>query len=102
MKKQFNTKQNKPQQPKQTKPLDPLAQKLSEQLYNHYYYQDTPRADDLVVPPVRIRPLRDMADTYQATITYIVFCPHKKLHQVNVHFQVDEKGNLRKNTLQYA
>lgn len=61
-----------------------------------------PPPDDLSIPYHSIVEDRETPGFARATVTYIVFCPTKKLHTVNIRFKYDKFGKFILDSMHYV
>lgn len=75
---------------------------LSSNLYHYFKDLDTPPADEIVVPVNYIKKDHDEPNTYYSTIRFIVEYCGRKVHNIKIKFNIDEKGRFLNNTWSYV
>lgn len=61
-----------------------------------------PPPDDLSIPYHQITEDKKNPGHAFALVTYIVFCPTKKVHTVNIHFKYDKFGKFILDSMRYV
>lgn len=80
----------------------PLLKLLASEIYHYFHKQDKPPADEIYVPIDIIRPDTEKANTYFATVRFIVDYAGRKVHNIRIKFNVDEKGRFITNSWIYV
>jgi hypothetical protein len=79
----------------------PKLRLLSAAIAGHFHKLDTPPADELYVPIELIYADSEQANTFYATVRYIVIWGKRKVHSVRIKFQIDPSGRFLENTWSY-
>lgn len=80
----------------------PLLKLLASEIYQYFHKLDKPPADEIYVPIDIIRRDEEKANTYFATVRFIVDYAGRKVHNVRIKFNVDEKGRFMNNSWNYV
>ena len=72
---------------------------LASDIYQYFLHQDHPPADEIYVPIDIIKKVNE--STYDATIRFIVDYCGRKVHNVRIRFNIDNKFRFVNNSWRY-
>jgi len=88
---------------KKTLTFDQIKSVMARSLYNTLYRENNPPPDELRIPYAAIHPVPDEEDTATARVTYVVNCPGRKVHTVNIKFKYENpSGKFLRSTMTYV
>lgn len=76
-----------------------LYKLLANDIYQYFVSQDDPPADEIYVPVEIFKKVNDT--TYDATVRFIVDCCGRKVHNVRIRFNIDNKFRFISSTWRY-
>jgi len=85
-----------------TRDFNQVKSRLAKSLNDVLYRDCNPPPADLVIPYHLLVEDRKRFWHAFAEVTYIVFCPTKKVHTVKIHFKYDKFGKFLLNTMRYV
>jgi hypothetical protein len=79
-----------------------VKSRLAKSVHETLWRDCNPPPDELHIPYHLIVEDRKNPWSAFATVTYIVFCPTKKTHTVDIHFKYDKFGKFLLETMKYV
>lgn len=85
----------------QNKDFSSIKSRLAKSIHDTLYRNCNPPPDSIVIPYDSVQPEPE-AGWARSTVVYVVYCPKKKTHVVNIRFQYDKFGKFLSHTQEYV